>query len=225
MEFQLGWYADPIFFGDYPASMKERVGNRLPNFTERQKTLLKGSYDFFALNHYTSAYAANPPSPNPNPQSWADDMSVILTRERDGKLIGPQAASDWLYVVPWGLNKMLQWVYNRYQTPIWITENGVDVPNENSIPLPEVLHDKFRISYFQSYIAAMVEAMKAGVEIKGYFAWSIMDNFEWADGYSKRFGLFYVDYKNGLTRYKKDSATWFSNFLHGSYNGSNKVEL
>jgi len=218
LEFQLAWYADPIFKGDYPDSMKRLVGERLPQFTNAQKKFVKGSWDFFGLNHYTSLYNLDRPAPPPNFVSggWSDDQRVDYSTTRDGKLIGPAADSSWLYVVPWGIRKMLHWVADRYdKPPIYITENGVDVPNEGQLPLQQALVDTFRVDYYDQYLSNVSAAMQDGVDVKGYFAWSLMDNFEWADGYTKRFGLHYVDYKNNLTRYPKESAKWFRSFIKG----------
>jgi len=213
MEFFAGWFADPVFKGDYPASMKQYAGSRLPTFTDAEKALLKGSADIYALNHYTSRYAQNDPNPPTNPGGPDADDHVLLTTERDGKLIGPQADSPWLYVVPYGIRKNLFWLQERYgNLEFWITENGVDVPGEDAIPLPQVLHDVFRVLYYHEYLHELSMAIydpQHRVNVKGYFAWSLMDNFEWNDGYSKRFGIHYVDYKNGLTRYPKDSAKFF----------------
>jgi len=172
--------------------------------------LLNGSWDYFGLNHYTSGYAQNNPKPDPA-GGWNTDQQVNVLQYRNGQVIGPPADSSWLYVVPWGMRKILHWVADRYgNPPIYITENGVDVPNESSMPLPAVLHDQFRIDYYTQYLSNVSQAITEGVNVKGYFAWSFMDNFEWADGYTKRFGLHYVDYNNNLTRYAKDSALWFS---------------
>lgn len=110
---------------------------------------------------------------------------------------------------------MLLWVAQRYQNPdIYVTENGVDVPNESQIPLPQVLNDTFRVDYYENYLEFVAEAIEEGANVRGYFAWSLLDNFEWADGYSKRFGLHYVDYENNLKRYPKESAVWFKNMLN-----------
>ncbi len=67
--------------------------------------------------------------------------------------------------------------------------------DENSKPLSEALNDTFRVNFYKTYMQSLMDAMEAGVKVKGYFAWSLMDNFEWADGYSKRFGIHYVDFK------------------------------
>jgi len=214
--FFAGWFADPIYTGDYPDSMKQYAGSRLPTFTDAEKTLLKGSSDHYALNHYTSRYAQNNPNPAPNPGGPDADAHVLLTTVRDGKLIGPASDSPWLFVVPYGIRKNLAWLKQRYgNLEFWITENGVGVPNEDSIPFPQVLHDTFRVNYYHDYLHAMSDAIydSAKVNVKGYFAWSLMDNFEWNDGYSVRFGIHYVDYKNGLTRYPKDSSLFFKDLI------------
>jgi len=215
MIFQLAWWADPIFKGDYPEVMKTLLGDRLPVFTEEQKQMINGSWDYFGLNHYTSAYGANQPNPVVPPYGWDDDQQVIVSHERNGEMIGSMADSTWLYVVPWGIRKMLNWVADRYDNPpLYITENGCDVPNESQIPFPQVLNDTFRIDFYSQYISNVSAALNEdNVDVRGYFAWSLMDNFEWADGYTKRFGLHYVDYTNNLTRTPKSSAHWFADFI------------
>jgi len=215
LEFYAGWYADPVFFGDYPQSMKTNVGNRLPVFTEAEKQLLKGSADFYALNHYTSRYATN--GPNPGGLGPDADMHVTVSvNDKNGVPIGPAADSPWLYVVPYGIRKNLFWLQDRYgKIEFWVTENGVDVPGENSMPLSQALHDTFRVNYYTDYLTQLSMAIydpAYQVNVKGYFAWSLMDNFEWNDGYSKRFGIHYVDY-NTQTRYQKDSAKWLTSLL------------
>eukprot|EP00604_Paraphysomonas_vestita_P003226 CAMPEP_0174821732 /NCGR_PEP_ID=MMETSP1107-20130205/9227_1 /TAXON_ID=36770 /ORGANISM="Paraphysomonas vestita, Strain GFlagA" /LENGTH=268 /DNA_ID=CAMNT_0016039067 /DNA_START=678 /DNA_END=1484 /DNA_ORIENTATION=- len=213
LEFQAGWYADPVFFGNYPQSMIDAVGDRLPTFTPEQSQRLKGSYDFYGLNHYTSKYVSYRPIPNPS-GGWSDDQATTTSNtDSNGNLIGPQAASGWLNVVPSGMYDLLKWISARYGNPIiMITENGVDVPGETELPLEEALHDTFRVDYYSSYLSSVMKAIDEGVNVQGYFAWSLMDNFEWADGYDYRFGLHYVDYENGLTRYPKESSKWFANF-------------
>jgi len=137
---------------------------------------------------------------------------VTLDVQRNGIQIGPQADSDWLYVVPYGIRKNLFWLQDRYgPMDFWITENGVDVPGESNLPISQALHDDFRVKYYHDYLTEVSAAIYDPVyhvNVKGYFAWSLMDNFEWNDGYSKRFGIHYVDYTN-LRRYQKDSAKFF----------------
>eukprot|EP00456_Euglypha_rotunda_P021862 TRINITY_DN18626_c0_g1_i2.p1 TRINITY_DN18626_c0_g1~~TRINITY_DN18626_c0_g1_i2.p1 ORF type:complete len:193 (+),score=25.57 TRINITY_DN18626_c0_g1_i2:42-581(+) len=148
---------------------------------------------------------------------WDDDQGTTVTAEKDGVPIGPPADSNWLYVVPWGIRYMLNWIDKRYGHPaIYITENGVDVPNESQMTLDQALNDTFRIEFYQNYTDNVMLAYGDGVDVRAYFAWSLMDNFEWADGYNKRFGMHYVDYNNNLTRYQKQSALWFANRAKGN---------
>ena len=226
LEFQLAWFADPVFFGKYPDSMVERVGDRLPQFTPEEAAMLKGSHDFFGLNHYTSTYVKKPDFPAGKGASWGEDSYTAQTATSlDGQLIGELADSGWLHVVPWGFRKMLNWVAERYGNPgIYVTENGCDVPNESALPLKQALNDDFRVNFYRDYIGNMVEAMKDGVDVRGYFAWSLLDNFEWADGYSKRFGLHYVDYKDGMKRYRKKSASWFKAFIRANTERASKAK-
>ncbi|MCL7023076.1 hypothetical protein MKW94_004593, partial [Papaver nudicaule] len=131
-----------------------------------------------------------------------------------GEAIGEKAASEWLYIVPWGIRSLLNYVAQKYHNPkIYITENGMDDEEDPKALLHEMLDDKKRVGYFKGYVAAVAQAIRDGVDVRGYFAWSFVDNFEWAQGYTKRFGIVYVDYKNGLRRHPKASALWFSRFL------------
>lgn len=190
-QFFLGWYADPVFFGDYPQIMKDNVGNRLPQFTQEEKELLKAhKSDFFGINHYTSTYVGAPRKPTPLNPTWYDDSKVFTTYEKDGKLIGPRADSSWLYVVPWGSRKLLNWIHKRYNgVEIYITENGVDAPGESDLPIDQAIEDDFRVNYLHDYLTEISKAVvEDKVNLKGYYCWSLLDNYEWGDGYSKRFG-------------------------------------
>lgn len=208
LEFFLAWFADPVYFGDYPACMRERLGDRLPEFTDEEKVLLKGSSDFFGLNHYTTMFAAEskPDSggeTNPYGNGGiSEDQSVDLTVDPDWKL----TTMGWA-VVPWGCRKLLQWIDERYgHPPIVITENGCALADEL---VDGEVRDADRVEFYRSYLTACHEAIESGVDLRGYFGWSLMDNFEWASGYSKRFGMHYVDFETG-ERYAKDSMKFFA---------------
>ncbi|OVA10665.1 Glycoside hydrolase [Macleaya cordata] len=221
LEFQLGWFLDPIYYGDYPEVMRERLGDRLPKFSDEDKELLRNSVDFVGLNHYTSrliAHATTSPEPN--------DFYQAQQMERIGKTFSTYiAASEWLYIVPWGIRKVINYIAQRYHNPpIYVTENGMDDEEDATALLHEVLDDKKRVGYFKGYLAAVAQSIKDGVDVRGYFAWSFVDNFEWCQGYTKRFGLVYVDYKNGLSRHPKSSAIWFSRFLKGDEGKSIKED-
>ncbi|CAN6485728.1 unnamed protein product [Victoria cruziana] len=213
MDFQLGWYLDPIYFGRYPESMVKKLEDRLPKFTDDEVALLRNSFDFVGLNHYTTRYIISSPMSSEE-NGFYYDQEVDRIAEWKGVSIGDRAASEWLYVVPWGIGETLNYITKRYgKPPIYITENGMDQEDTGSSSLQELLNDSGRITYFKGYLASVARSIRNGSDIRGYFAWSLLDNFEWAHGYTKRFGIVYVDYKNGLSRHLKTSAHWFSDFL------------
>ena len=209
LEFFLGWFTDPIYFGDYPACMRERVGERLPRFTPEDSRLLKGSSDFFGLNHYTSSMAAEPAEPIVSMGDikgnggLSQDQQVALSDDPSWK----KTDMGW-NIVPWGCRKLLEWIDQRYDhPPIYITENGCAMPGEDD--RETALDDQGRLAYIRAYLEACHEAIDNGVDLRGYMCWSFMDNFEWALAYSKRFGLHWVDYQTG-ERQAKASAKWYS---------------
>ncbi len=208
--FFLGWFADPVVFGDYPEVMKERLGERLPAFTPSQKEQLKGSLDFFGLNHYTTMYAENVTGDTVKQDVYgngglSEDQDVAITQDKSWNL----TAMNWA-VVPWGCRKLLQWIDKRYDHPeIYITENGFAYEDE---VVDGQVDDPERINGYQGYLEACHEAIESGVNLMGYFAWSLFDNFEWASGYRPRFGITYVDYET-LERIPKTSAYWYKRVI------------
>jgi beta-galactosidase len=209
LQFFLGWFADPIYLGDYPAVMRERLGNLLPEFSAAEKELLKGSSDFFGLNHYTTMLASHqltkPAEVDLASNSGLSGQDVKLQKDPNW----PLTAMGW-GVVPWGIGKLLHWIDERYGRPnIYITENGFAY--EDQIEDGKV-NDQRRIDGYQGYLSACHHAVEAGVQLKGYFAWSLFDNFEWTSGYRPRFGITYVDYET-LARTPKASALWFRELM------------
>ncbi|HET8656748.1 MAG TPA: GH1 family beta-glucosidase [Longimicrobiaceae bacterium] len=205
LEFYLGWFADPIYRGDYPASMRERVGERLPAFSDEDRALIRGSSDFFGLNHYTTSYAAHAPGGGAAERfgnaGLAEDQDVELSSDP----AWPKTEMGWS-IVPWGLRKLLGWIDARYgHPPIVITENGCAFDDR---PVNGVVADEPRIAFLESYLAECHRAIENGVDLRGYFVWSLLDNFEWALGYSRRFGIHYVDFET-LERIPKASARWY----------------
>mmetsp|Transcript_21894 Transcript_21894/g.21075 ORF Transcript_21894/g.21075 Transcript_21894/m.21075 type:complete len:181 (+) Transcript_21894:1-543(+) len=174
--------------------------------------MVKGSFDFLGLNHYTSKFIHHSGEIGKDFSSdgryWADSYN------NNGEIIGPLADSVWLNVYPQGIRKLLNWIDKRYDHhPIYVFENGVSVPGENELAVEDAVHDQFRLDYYKDYIQNVEWAIEDGVDVIGYFAWSVMDNFEWADGYSVRFGMVYVDYEDNQKRYIKDSAYWYSDWI------------
>ncbi|UZR99307.1 GH1 family beta-glucosidase [Chondrinema litorale] len=210
LEFFLGWFADPVYFGDYPQVMKERVQERLPSFTEEEKEMLKGSSDFFGLNHYTTMMAEADTGKKVEQNVYgnggiSEDQEVILHVDPSWK----KTDMGWA-IVPWGCKKLLLWIQNRYKPEeIIITENGCAFDNG---PENGVVKDTGRIDFYDSYLSEALLAIEDGAKLTGYFAWSFMDNFEWALGYGKRFGMVHVDFES-LKRTPKNSALWYKEVI------------
>lgn len=213
LEFSIAWFADPIYFGDYPASMRKQLGDRLPTFTPEERALVLGSSDFYGMNHYTANYIRHKTT-EPDINDSLGNLDVSFYNKR-GDCIGEETQSVWLRPCPAGFRDLLGWISRRYNYPkIFVTENGTSIKGETNLPMEQILEDDFRLKYFDSYIRAMVTARTLdGVDVRGYFAWSLMDNFEWADGYETRFGTTYVDYENGQKRYPKKSAKYLKSLF------------
>ncbi|XP_031269584.1 beta-glucosidase 40-like [Pistacia vera] len=219
-DFQLGWFLDPVMFGDYPSSMRSRVGSRLPRFSKSEAALVKGSVDFVGINHYTTFYASNDTLNIIGGllnDSLADSGAITLPFAI-GKPTPDKANSIWLYIVPHGMRSLMNYIKLKYgNPPVIITENGMDDPNNLLIPIKDALKDQKRIKYHNDYLTNLLAAIKEdGCNVKGYFVWSLLDNWEWAAGYTSRFGLYFVDYNDKLKRYPKDSVQWFKKFLASS---------
>ncbi|OIW05718.1 hypothetical protein TanjilG_23504 [Lupinus angustifolius] len=214
LDFQYGWYMEPLTKGEYPENMRALVGNRLPSFTSEQARLVNGSFDFIGLNYYSSAYSFPAPPTNGEP-SYQTDFLANSTFERNGRPLGLRAASFWLYFYPKGLRDLLIYTKNKYNNPlIYITENGMSEFNDPTLSLDEALVDTYRIDYHYRhlfYLRYVIE--EHGVNVKGYYPWSFLDNLEWSSGFTVRFGLVFVDFKKGLERHAKTSALWYKDFL------------
>ncbi|KAK7405711.1 hypothetical protein VNO78_07319 [Psophocarpus tetragonolobus] len=213
LDFMFGWFMEPLTKGEYPNSMQSLVGSRLPKFSPYQVKLLRGSFDFIGLNYYTSYYAIHAPELSQAKPSYLTDSLVNLTSERNGIPIGQKTSSIWLLVYPKGLHELLLYVKKNYNNPlIYITENGIDERNDPTLSLEEALVDTSRIDYFNEHLYYLRKAIMNGVNVKGYFAWSLIDGFEWTLGYISRCGTIFVDYSS-LKRHPKSSAIWFKSFL------------
>ncbi|GMI85539.1 B-S glucosidase 44 [Hibiscus trionum] len=210
-DFHVGWFLHPIRYGEYPRTMQEIVGDRLPKFTEEEVKMVNGSVDYVGINQYTTSYISNPKGPKPNVTSYQNDWNAAFANAKNGVQIGPKAYSWWLYIVPWGMYKSVTYLKERYgDMNIFISENGMDDPG--NVTLPNGLKDTTRIKFFKDYMTQLKKAMDEGANVTGYFAWSLLDNFEWLLGYTSRYGIVYVDRSN-LRRYPKMSAYWFKKVL------------
>ncbi|KAI0911438.1 family 1 glycosyl hydrolase [Ustulina deusta] len=206
IEFAISWFADPVYFGKYPDSMRKQLGDRLPEFTPEEAALVKGSNDFYGMNHYTADYVKHGTG-EAAPDDFLGNLTTHSTNKH-GEVIGPETQSFWLRPNPQGFRNLINWLSKRYgYPPIYVTENGTSIKGENDLSFAQILDDQFRVDYFRDYVRAMAAAVADdGCDVRGYMAWSLMDNFEWAEGYETRFGVTFVDYDNGQKRTPKKSA-------------------
>ncbi|CAE5960026.1 unnamed protein product [Arabidopsis arenosa] len=220
LDFILGWHLAPTTYGDYPQSMKDRVGHRLPKFTEAEKKLLKDSTDYVGMNYYTSVFAKEI-NPNPKSPSWTTDSLVDWdSKSVDGYKIGSKPFNGKLDVYSKGMRYLLKYIKDNYGDPeIIITENGYGEDlGEKHNDVDFGTQDHNRKYYLQRHLLSMHDAIcQDKVNVTGYFVWSLMDNFEWQDGYKARFGLYYIDFQNNLTRHQKVSGKWYSDFLEPKF--------
>ncbi|KAI0342472.1 beta-glucosidase 1B [Trametopsis cervina] len=207
LDVAIGWFADPIYLGQYPAYMKEMLGDRLPEFTPEELAVVKGSSDFYGMNTYTTNLC----------KAGGDDefqgrVEYTFTRP-DGTQLGTQAHCAWLQDYAPGFRELLNYLYKRYRKPIYVTENGFAVKDEDSLPVEQALKDDARVHYYSGVTDSLLAAVtEDGVDVRAYFGWSLLDNFEWADGYVTRFGVTYVDYET-QKRYPKDSGKFLSKWF------------
>ncbi|GFY92141.1 thioglucoside glucohydrolase 1 [Actinidia rufa] len=215
LDFMVGWFLHPMTYGDYPMTVQALAGKRVPKFTAEETVMLQKSYDFLGVNYYTAFFASNVLFYNNVNISVTTDNHANLTSVKDnGVAIGQATALNWLYVYPKGIEDLMLYLKDNYgNPPIYITENGIAEANNDKLPVQEALKDNDRIEYLYSHLFYLSKAIKAGVNVKGYFVWSFMDDFEWDAGFTIRFGMYYIDYKNGLKRYPKYSAYWYKKFL------------
>ncbi|EGX91138.1 beta-glucosidase, putative [Cordyceps militaris CM01] len=205
MEFHIGWFANPIFLAkDYPDSMRKQLGNRLPAFSEEDfATLAAAETDFYGMNYYTSQFARHRAQEAPETDVLGNVQE--LQSNKQGESVGAESGVHWLRSCPDLFRKHLTRVYRLYKKPIYITENGCPCPGEDQMTKEESVNDPFRLQYFKDHLDAIGKSRQDGAVISGYFAWSLMDNLEWSDGFGPRFGVTYTDYET-LERTPKKSA-------------------
>ncbi|RZC75621.1 hypothetical protein C5167_051104 [Papaver somniferum] len=223
-DFYMGWFASPFVFGEYPEIMKRNAGSRLPSFTPYEAKLVKGSCDFFGLNHYASSNVKdNPESLKIQQRDISMDMAAqFVSNWSTGK---GSVLPDQFPVTPSGLLKVLEYFKQDYgNPPIYIHENGQRLL---AAPRNKSVNDTSRVNYLKGYIGGVLDALRNGSNTKGYFTWCFIDSFELLDGYKSNFGLYYVDLVNDpeLKRYPKLSAHWYSKFLKGEDKRNSVISL
>lgn len=195
--FDISWFCDPIFLGKIPETMQKKYGDAIL-LTDEEMALVSQKLDFFGINKYSSE-GTGPDGVMP----------------RNGYVGQPITTMDWP-VVDDTLYWAARFCYERYQLPIMVTENGM--ANTDWVMLDGKVHDPQRIDYTHRYLKGLKRACEENIPVLGYQYWSLMDNYEWSMGYSRRFGIIYVDYRT-QKRTLKDSALWYHDVI--AQNGEN----
>ena len=196
--FSNDWFLRPLMGGGYPRAYvdQDRALAEM-DIQPGDDAAIKAPLDFIGINLYTRTIAANNP-----------DETYLGVRQVPGP--GPKTAFGW-EVWPAALYQMIMRVHRDYELPIYVTENGCSYPTA-----PDVdgrVRDQERIDFYKGYIGQVARAIDEGADVRGYYAWTLIDNFEWGMGYSQRFGIVYVDFENEQKRFVKDSGYWYRDLI------------
>lgn len=193
--FRNRWILDPVFRGEYPAEMLERFSPDAPAIVEGDMEVISSPLDFLGVNTYTRNIV------RADPETGRPETVVAEGVEHTAK--------GW-EVFPEALTNVLLRLWNDYTPPeLYITENGAAFPD---VLADGAVDDPRRVSYLDTHLAAVAQAIDEGVPVGGYFLWSLLDNFEWARGYTERFGIVYVNFET-LERIPKASYYWYRDFI------------
>jgi len=212
LDCSIGWFASPLFDGAYPAEMRARSDDILPEFTAEQQQMLRGSADFLGLWQHSCQCV----------EVEQEDGEGAVATAGSGSLAGigevhigldPQWKLDdsGLPMTPWALRKVLLWVQERYQPRGGLYVLGPCF-SSRELSRQRAQDDADRVHFLHGHIEAVHSAMKLGANVKGYFAWTLLDGFDWQDGYSMRSGLVHVDFAT-QARTLKGSALWLSHVI------------
>jgi len=185
------WYLGGLFKGQYPEELTSILVPYLPEGFERDMPIVSRPLDWLGINYYTRGlYRASPSTP------------IFPIAKAEGALEANDLGWE---IYPQGLTDLLVRVSTEYtKVPIYVTENGMSEDN-----------DERRVAYYDAHLKAVIDAQKRGADVRGYFAWSLLDNYEWAEGYSSRFGIVHVDYAT-QKRTPKGSYRSFQGMLHNT---------
>ncbi|KAI3708428.1 hypothetical protein L2E82_37597 [Cichorium intybus] len=213
LAFNIGWALDPLIFGDYPSEMRMYLGDQLPRFSSDETKFLKDGIDFIGVNHYSTLYAKDCIYSSCSLTGSRPITGFIdAAKERDGVPIGAPTGLGSLRVVPRGIGEVIDYLKARYHNkPMFVTENGYSEPQVND-QVQDILQDVERIEFHKMYMSSLAQAIRNGADVRGYFVWTLMDDFEWRLGYTPRFGLYYIEPQT-LDRIPKSSAKWYQDFL------------
>ncbi len=195
VSWDVAFCADPVFLGQYPEDIMKSFGQYFSKNAEKDLELISQPLDFYGQNMYNAVPVR------------ADENGNPVRVDRYPGF--PKTAIQWP-VTPEVLYWAPKFLYERYQKPFYVTENGMS--SHDWVSLDGKVHDASRVDFMHRYLREFKKAAADGVDLRGYFAWSLMDNFEWAYGYSERFGMVYVDYQT-QKRTVKDSGLFYKNVI------------
>jgi beta-glucosidase len=192
-------YLDPVLSGKYPDELAEIFGDAWISPGDGEMELIREPVDFIGVNYYSRSVIRH------------DDTNLPFRAERVAQVGNAHTEMGW-EVFPQGLTDILVWIKSRYgDIPLYITENGsawADPPAAENGQLT----DPLRVAYLHDHLEAIRDAIAKGVNLRGYFAWSLLDNYEWSHGYTKRFGIVHVNYQT-QERTIKDSGRYYSRII------------
>ena len=192
-------YLDPALLGRTPRELPEMFGEAWPEIASRDLKLIRQPLDFLGINYYTRKVVAD------DPAGWPDRVRAVKQEGREHTETGWEVHAE-------GLTHTLEWVRKRYGSiPLYVTENGAALPDPEHATGGRV-RDPRRIRYLRQHLLAVHEALRRGVDLRGYYVWSLLDNVEWSNGVTKRFGLIHVDFKT-QRRTLKDSARYYARVI------------
>jgi beta-glucosidase len=200
-------FLDPLLRGAYPDDVREIMARfgELSYIREGDEAIINAPIDMLGVNFYQPTYVSAKPGEPSSPENPGTEGIAFRAP------VGPVTDMNW-QIEPAGLTRLLERIHRDYPgLPMLITENGAAYPDGPSAETGEV-HDTNRIDYLDGHLRACHDAISRGVDLRGYFVWSLMDNFEWSEGYAKRFGIVHVDYTT-QSRLPKDSARWYSGVI------------
>lgn len=194
----VAWFNDPVFLGKYPEYGLEKFKEYLPEITKEDMELISQPLDFMGQNIYNG-------------------YVVCAGKDGEPEFVGtpaglPKTAAGWP-VTPECLYWGVKFLYERYNMPLYITENGMSC--HDIVSRDGQVHDPNRITFLDKYLSALQCASDEGADVRGYFLWTFLDNFEWDKGYTERFGIVYVDFET-QKRIVKDSAYWYQKIMEGN---------